>query len=84
MGVGFVLLVCNLIFSLWAGRRAPMNPWGAATLEWACASPPPHDNFIGQPDVDSAYDYAGVHYDPILGGYISDVGLQQKVARDHE
>ena len=28
-----------------AGRKAPMNPWNAATLEWTAPSPPPHLNW---------------------------------------
>jgi len=27
------------------GEVAGDNPWNATTLEWACASPPPHGNF---------------------------------------
>ena len=30
------------IRSLINGPKAPANPWGAATLEWKCSSPPPH------------------------------------------
>jgi cytochrome c oxidase subunit 1 len=38
-------LVANVVWALVAGRRAPRNPWSAATLEWAAASPPPHLNW---------------------------------------
>jgi cytochrome c oxidase subunit 1 len=37
--------VINALWSLRAGRRAPKNPWNAATLEWSAASPPPHLNW---------------------------------------
>jgi cytochrome c oxidase subunit 1 len=37
--------VVNIFWSLFAGRRAPANPWQANTLEWSTASPPPHHNF---------------------------------------
>jgi len=35
----------NIVRSLRAGEPAPANPWEATTLEWAAASPPPHDNW---------------------------------------
>jgi cytochrome c oxidase subunit 1 len=38
-------LVVNVAWSLLAGRRAPANPWEAATLEWTAPSPPPHGNW---------------------------------------
>ena len=35
------------------------NPWKANTLEWACASPPPHGNFPTLPDVHRGpYEYS--------------------------
>jgi cytochrome c oxidase subunit 1 len=39
------LVVLNVVASLLAGRRAPANPWQAATLEWSAPSPPPHLNW---------------------------------------
>src|SRR5207249_6786107 len=30
---------------LFAGKKAPLNPWNANTLEWTAASPPPHLNW---------------------------------------
>lgn len=37
----------NLIWSIFKGKKAGANPWGATTLEWITPSPPPHDNFAG-------------------------------------
>jgi cytochrome c oxidase subunit 1 len=45
MGLGLVLVGVNWMQSLRRGKQAPPNPWGANTLEWRTASPPPHDNF---------------------------------------
>jgi len=45
--------VVNMVWSLLAGRKAPPNPWGAASLEWATACPPPPYNFPHIPIVDS-------------------------------
>jgi cytochrome c oxidase subunit I+III len=30
-----VLLIANIVNTVWRGRPAPANPWGAQTLEWA-------------------------------------------------
>jgi cytochrome c oxidase subunit 1 len=69
LAVAFIVLVGNLIHSLFRGRPAPANPWGAATLEWRCGSPPPHDNFAEPPEVGDPYDLGRFVYDPETGGY---------------
>ena len=47
-----------LIYSLFKGRPAPRNPFGALGLEWRTSSPPMHENFEEIPVVDHGpYDY---------------------------
>jgi len=46
-GIGAVLL--DLALHLRFGRKAPVNPWGADTMEWATAMPPAAYNFASQP-----------------------------------
>jgi cytochrome c oxidase subunit 1 len=36
--LGLVVVAWNLIPTLWSGRKAEANPWGAVTPEWAKAS----------------------------------------------
>ncbi len=67
---GLFVALYTFIQSLLTGRRAPPNPWGGATLEWQCASPPPHDNFPKPPVVGDPYDYSGLEYDPAQEGWI--------------
>jgi cytochrome c oxidase subunit 1 len=45
LGATQILFVINFFWSLFAGRKAPMNPWSSTTLEWSAASPPPHLNW---------------------------------------
>jgi cytochrome c oxidase subunit 1 len=45
LGAFQIVFAINLVWSLLAGRKAPMNPWNATTLEWAAPSPPPHLNW---------------------------------------
>lgn len=40
-----LLFVINLFVSAVRGKQAGDNPWGARTLEWHTASPPPEHNF---------------------------------------
>jgi len=58
LGIGYLIPLCYLAYSMRYGPRAPKNPWGAAGLEWQTSSPPPTENFVETPVVDEeAYDY---------------------------
>ncbi|MCL2645950.1 MAG: cbb3-type cytochrome c oxidase subunit I [Phycisphaerales bacterium] len=67
--LGFILAAAVLIHSLFRGRQSPPNPWGAATLEWSCPSPPPHDNFSTPPLVGDPYDHANLVWISDQEGY---------------
>ncbi len=41
----------NFFYSIFFGKKAGRNPWGANGLEWAAPSPPGHGNFDFQPIV---------------------------------
>jgi len=41
MGAGLFLVAGYLLTSLFRGKRAPVNPWGAVTLEWTHTNPMP-------------------------------------------
>jgi cytochrome c oxidase subunit I len=51
---GFLLFFVDAIRSAFRGEPAGDDPWGAPTLEWATASPPPSYNFARLPVVSSA------------------------------
>ena len=53
----------TLLRSLVAGKKAPANPWGAATLEWQCDSPPPHENAAAPAVVGDCYDFDDFQFD---------------------
>ena len=58
LGVGYVLPLVYLIWSMRYGKNAVANPWGATGLEWKTPSPPPTENFPVTPVVDwEAYEY---------------------------
>ncbi len=63
-GLAMLVALAYLLHSLFRGRRAPANPWGSATLEWQCSSPPPKENFTEPPRVGDPYDYDNLMYDP--------------------
>ena len=61
LGVGYVLPLVYLIWSLRYGAIAGMNPWKARGLEWQTPSPPPTNNFAVTPTVVcDAYAYESV------------------------
>ena len=70
LGIGLLIAALTLIASLLIRRKAPDNPWGAATLEWKCCSPPTHHNFEVMPWVGDPYVYDDFVYDPDEGGYV--------------
>jgi cytochrome c oxidase subunit 1 len=51
---GFLVFFIDAVRSAIWGERAGENPWGAGTLEWATASPPPPCNFVRIPVVTGA------------------------------
>ncbi len=69
MTLGFVLTAIYLLHSVFRGKPAPANPWGAATLEWQCSSPPPPHNFDAAPRAGDPYDFTELEYDEALDGW---------------
>jgi cytochrome c oxidase subunit I len=43
-----LIFVYNFFYSIFRGRRAPMNPWRANTLEWTTPINPGHGNWVGE------------------------------------
>jgi len=78
MAAGFFLTAFYLIHSLFRGKKAPANPWGGRSLEWQCASPPPHDNFSEAPHVGDPYDFSVLEWDEQEQGYHWRTDLEHK------
>ncbi|MEW6015915.1 MAG: cbb3-type cytochrome c oxidase subunit I, partial [Candidatus Zixiibacteriota bacterium] len=58
LGLGFVVMLVYLVHSIYRGKPAGSNPWGALTLEWTNSSPPPPENFEETPVLTHGpYDY---------------------------
>ncbi len=59
LGLGYLLPMIYLTYSMFRGEKAGANPWLATGLEWTTQSPPLPENFAEQPIVtEGAYDYA--------------------------
>jgi cytochrome c oxidase subunit 1 len=59
LAVAYILPFAYLIHSLFYGKKAGPNPWGATGLEWQTSSPPPTHNFEIMPVVvEGPYEYA--------------------------
>jgi cytochrome c oxidase subunit 1 len=60
LGLGFLIMLYNLIDSLRNGKKAPKNPWGGLSLEWEAESPPVTENFSGRVVMKHGpYDFGG-------------------------
>ena len=65
LALGYLLPLLYLIPSLWLGKPAGPNPWGATGLEWQTSSPPPPENFEETPVVTGRpYDYTTIIKNP--------------------
>ncbi|MHB8540042.1 MAG: cytochrome c oxidase subunit I [Candidatus Acidiferrales bacterium] len=59
LGIGYMIPLIYLIWSIRYGPAAGPNPWRAKGLEWQTSSPPPKENFEETPIVtEEAYAYA--------------------------
>ena len=62
LGIGYLIPLIYLVWSMRYGPVAGPNPWGARGLEWETPSPPPTENFDEIPVItEEAYDYANPH-----------------------
>jgi cytochrome c oxidase subunit I len=58
LALGYLLPLGYLTWSLFYGKRASANPWGATGLEWQTSSPPLTENFVVTPTViEPPYNY---------------------------
>jgi cytochrome c oxidase subunit 1 len=55
LALGVLTFLINVFWARRVGVVAGPNPWGADTLEWSTASPPPHYNFFKLPTVQGRY-----------------------------
>ena len=65
LGIGYLMPLVYLIWSMRYGRIAGPNPWNATGLEWQTPSPPPTENFEQIPVVTEepyAYDREEFHH----------------------
>ncbi|MCI0354725.1 MAG: cbb3-type cytochrome c oxidase subunit I [Acidobacteria bacterium] len=68
LGIGYLLPMVYLAWSMRYGTRATANPWAGAGLEWQTASPPPTHNFDEMPVVrEEAYAYEHMKEAPSAG-----------------
>jgi cytochrome c oxidase subunit 1 len=68
LGLGYLLPMLYLGWSMRYGKRATDNPWAATGLEWKTSSPPPTHNFEQMPVVrEEAYDYEHMKEAPSAG-----------------
>jgi cytochrome c oxidase subunit I len=57
LGVGYLVPMVYLLWSLRTGAPAGDNPWDSRGLEWSIPSPPPPENFEEIPAAGEPYDY---------------------------
>ena len=60
--IGLLIALIVLLHTLFRGKRSHANPWGGATLEWHCTSPPPYYNFDRAPAVGDPYDVSDLYW----------------------
>ncbi len=68
LGVGLLIPLIYLVWSMRYGKIAPANPWNLPGLEWQTSSPPPTENFLVTPIVTTeAYEFAPPEHKEVVG-----------------
>ena len=68
LGVGYLIPMVYLAWSMRYGKVASNNPFQSTGLEWRTTSPPPTENFAETPTIDEdVYDYASPPKEAVLG-----------------
>ena len=70
LGVGLMIPLIYLVWSMRYGRIADANPWHLPGLEWQTSSPPPTENFSTTPVVTTEpYEFAPPEHKEIVGRF---------------
>jgi cytochrome c oxidase subunit I len=70
LATGLFLTAYTLLEALWKGKKAPRNPWGAASYEWMTETPPVVANFRTPPVITRGpYDYHLATPEELYSGY---------------
>ena len=70
LGVGLMIPMIYLVWSMRYGRIAGANPWNLPGLEWQTSSPPPTQNFLITPVVtQEAYEFASPEHKEVVGRF---------------
>src|ERR1051326_1995376 len=70
LGVGLLIPLIYLVWSMRYGRIAEANPWHLPGLEWQTPSPPPTENFYETPIVTAeAYEFAPPEHKAVVGKF---------------
>jgi cytochrome c oxidase subunit 1 len=70
LGVGLMIPLIYLVWSMRYGRVADANPWGLPGLEWQTSSPPPTENFLTTPVVTTdPYEFAPPEHKEVVGRF---------------
>ncbi len=65
LGLSVFTIFVYLVHSIYRGKPAGNNPWGALSLEWETTSPPPPHNFKSVPEITHGpYDYDKILVEP--------------------
>jgi cytochrome c oxidase subunit 1 len=70
LGIGLLIPLFYLVWSMRYGPIAAANPWNLPGLEWQTASPPPTENFLTTPIVTTeAYQFALPEHKQVVGKF---------------
>jgi len=80
LGLGFVIPMIYLVWSMRYGPVASANPWALPGLEWRTTSPPPTENFAVRPVVTwEAYEFAPPEEMEIVGKFEPREGADHQI-----
>jgi len=81
LGVGVLLTVINILYSIKHGKKAGNDPWKGNTLEWFTQSPPPVNNFDVVPRIRSVEPMKDIRREVLSGARAAETVAQPAAPR---
>ena len=82
--IGVSLFLINIFITARSGKVAPLDPWGARSLEWMTSNPPKEHNFDSIPTVHHLDEFFHRKYAEDANGQMQQIATAEEVLKQLE